>query len=163
MPQIKIDPIYPPIPTGTPAPQVYKRHMKPKSPNSFSPDARFMLGVSQLGLDLAGELSETIGAVHHQVNLSTPLRLFAHRRGLSRRIYGLVRKGLMLPAQALGFAGRHVPHGENTLMTLNVQAAINGVFGDLLERQHNPLTLDAPGSNCQDGCEVTASRIHLDL
>lgn len=121
---------------------MHKDLMQTQAPTSFSPDARFLLGISQLGLSLAGELTDTVGHMHREIHRSTPLGLLPARTSLARHIYALVKKGFLLPAQLIGVAGRQVPVRDVDLMTLNVQGAINGVFGDLLARQQNPLAFD---------------------
>ncbi|MCB1838434.1 MAG: hypothetical protein KDH99_12530, partial [Alcanivoracaceae bacterium] len=121
---------------------MHKDLMQTQAPTSFSPDARFLLGISQLSLSLAGELTDTVGHMHREIHGSTPLALLPARTGIARHIYALVRKGFLLPAQLIGMAGRQVPRRDVDLMTLNVQGAINGVFGDLLARQQNPLAFD---------------------
>lgn len=118
---------------------MHKDLMQTQAPTSFSPDARFLLGISQLGLSLAGKLTDTVGHMHREISRSTPLALLPARTGIARHIYALVKHGFLLPAQLLGLASRRVQTRDVDLMTLNVQAAINGVFGDLLASQQNPL------------------------
>lgn len=113
--------------------------METDIPTSFSPDARFLLGISQLGLSLAGELTGTIGDMHGEIRRSTPLGLLPESTSISRRVYALLGKSFDAPGQLLSRAGRRLPARDVDTMTLNVQAAINGVFGDLLIRQDNPL------------------------
>jgi len=106
---------------------------------SFSPDARFLLGISQLSLSLAGEISDTVGTVHREVHSSTPLGLLPPQTNIARHVYALLKHSFLLPARMIGMAGHRIPPREVDAMTLSVQAAINGVFGDLLARQNNPL------------------------
>lgn len=113
--------------------------MKTQRYSSFSPDARFLLGISQLSLSLASEVSETVGDMHGVIRRSTPLGLLPEHTSIARRVYALLAKGFQVPAHLLGLAGRNLSHREVDTMTLSVQAAINGVFGDLLLRQDNPL------------------------
>ena len=113
--------------------------MRTQSSTSFSPDARFLLGLSQLTLSLGGELSDTISHVHREVHSSTPLGLLPAGTSIAQPIYALVKHSFLLPAKLVGAAGRLVPQREASTMTLHVQAAINGVFGDTLARQNNPL------------------------
>lgn len=113
--------------------------MRTLNPNSFSPDARFLLGISQLSLSLAGELSDTVGSMHREIHRSTPLALLPQQTNIARHVYALLKHSFLLPARIIGMAGHRIPPREVDAMTLNVQAAINGVFGDLLARQNNPL------------------------
>jgi len=113
--------------------------MRTLNPNSFSPDARFLLGISQLSLSLAGELSDTVGSMHREILRSTPLALLPPQTNIARHVYALLKHSFLLPARIIGMAGHRIPLREVDAMTLNVQAAINGVFGDLLARQNNPL------------------------
>ncbi len=122
-----------------PAALVHKGLMKPQYPESFTPDARFLLGLSQLSLALAGEVSETVAGMHSEIRRSTPLGLLPEHTSIARRIYALLARGFRAPAHLLGLAGRHLSPREVDTLTLNIQAAINGVFGDLLVSQHNPL------------------------
>ena len=127
--------------------------MKPQSTSSFSPDARFLLGISQLSLSLASEVSETVGDMHGAIHRSTPLGLLPEHTSISRRVYALLAKCFKGPAHLLGVAGQKFSHRDVDTMTLNVQAAINGVFGDLLINQNNPLAFsmsmhgDTPEAN----------------
>ncbi|MGB1222415.1 MAG: lipase family alpha/beta hydrolase, partial [Alcanivoracaceae bacterium] len=113
--------------------------MNSQHPTTFTPDARFLLGLSQLTLSLAGELTETIGDMHGEIRRSTPLGLLPESTSIARRVYGLLGKGFEVPGQLLSRVGQRVAPREVDTTTLNVQAAINGVFGDLLVRQDNPL------------------------
>lgn len=118
---------------------VHKDSMKTQRPTSFSPDARFLLGISQLSLSLASEVTDTVGDMHGAIRRSTPLGLLPEHTGIAHRVYALLGKSFKAPAHLLGAIGRHVSHRDVDTMTLNVQAAINGVFGDLLIGQDNPL------------------------
>ncbi len=131
--------LFPPRPLALNPTLVHKDSMKPQSTSSFSPDARFLLGISQLSLSLASEVTETVSDMHGAIHRSTPLGLLPERTSISRRVYALLAKCFTGPAHLLGRAGRNVSHREVDTMTLNVQAAINGVFGDLLLSQDNPL------------------------
>ena len=113
--------------------------MRTQSSTSFSPDARFLLGISQLSLSLAGEVSDTVGTMHQAIHRSTPLGLLPARTQIARHVYALLKRGFMLPARMIGLAGHRIPQREVDAMTLSVQAAINGVFGDMLASQNNPL------------------------
>src|SRR5690554_1283769 len=118
---------------------MHKVRMRTQSTSSFSPDAQFLLGMSQLSLTLAGELSDTIDTVHGEIHRSTLLDLLPTQTRLAPHIYALVKNSFLLPAKLLGIAGRQLPQRDVGVMTLNVQAAVNGVFGDLLAQQNNPL------------------------
>ena len=86
--------------------------METQHPTTFTPDARFLLG------------------------------LLPESTSIANRVYGLLGKGFELPGQLLSKVGQRVPEREVDTMTLNVRAAINGVFGDLLVR-HNPLAFES--------------------
>ncbi|MCC1497645.1 alpha/beta fold hydrolase [Alcanivorax sp. 1008] len=113
--------------------------MRTQSSSSFSPDARFLLGISQLSLSLAGEISDTVGTVHREVHSSTPLGLLPPQTHIARHVFALLKHSFLLPARMIGLAGHQIPQREVDTMTLSVQAAINGVFGDMLAGQNNPL------------------------
>lgn len=113
--------------------------MTTQHPTTFTPDARFLLGLSQLTLALGGELTGTIGDMHGEIRRSTPLGLLPESTSIANRVYGLLGKGFELPGMLLSKAGKRLPAREVDTTTLNIQAAINGVFGDLLHRQDNPL------------------------
>lgn len=130
-----------------------KINMDQSPSQSFSPDARFMLGISQLGLSVAAEISSSIAHVHREIHGSTPLGRLPSRLSLSQLVYGIVQGSFLLPARLAGMAGGRFVESETNQATLSVQAAINGVFGDLLARQTNPLAFpmslqgDSPMAN----------------
>jgi pimeloyl-ACP methyl ester carboxylesterase len=116
--------------------------MRTQKSTSFSPDTRFLLGMSQLSLSLAGELSDTIDTVHGEIHRSTLLGLLPSQTRLAPHIYALLKNSFLLPAKLIGVVGHRIPQRDAGVMTLNVQAAVNGVFGDLLLQQNNPLAFN---------------------
>ena len=99
-----------------------------QDPALFTPDARFLLGLSQLTLALGGELTGTIGDMHGEIRRSTPLGLLPESTSIANRVYGLLGKGFELPGQLLGKAGKRLPAREVDTTTLNIQAAINALM-----------------------------------
>lgn len=104
-----------------------------------APDPRFLLGLSQLALALAAELTDTIGHVHGNVHASIPMAPVLRRSAVARYVYALVKGGFLLPSRASGLIAARLPQREPQAGMLAAQSAINGVFGHILASQNNPL------------------------
>ncbi len=127
---------------------MHKATMKNDKISPAIPDPRFVLGLSQLGLALAAELTDTVGQVHDRVHASTPAGFLFYRSTIARHVYALIKGGFMLPSAVSGLAAAWLPYREPRPDMLAVQSAINGVFGHILANQNNPLAfqMSFPGS-----------------
>lgn len=106
---------------------------------NHNPGTRFALGAGQLGLSLAAEVVGVAAGLHRVVRGQTPAGAVLSGGGPADPVYSLVRDGFMVPANLAGRLGRRLPESEPDPKWLNVQAALNGVFGDTLAGQENPL------------------------
>ncbi len=105
-----------------------------------NPGTRFALGAGQLGLSLAAEVVGVAAGLHRVIRRQTPAGPVLSDRGTADPVYSLVRDGFMVPANLVGRMGHRLPESEPDPKWLNVQAALNGAFGDTLAGQNNPLS-----------------------
>lgn len=108
-------------------------------------NTRFAAGLLSLGAHLAGQVASLSRDVHASVR-DTVNRSLGNRAASAYAdgVYGLVRGSLDLAGNAFAGIGQYLddPDAEENDRILTVNAALNGVFGDLLEARQNPLALE---------------------
>lgn len=106
---------------------------------------RFAAGLLSLGAHLAGQVASLSRDVHASVRDSVN-RSLGNRAASAYAdgVYGLVRGTLDLAGNSFAGIGQALDDpdaGGESDRILTVTAALNGVFGDLLEERRNPLAL----------------------
>lgn len=120
-------------------------------------------GVARLACDATIGITDLVEKMHHTIQLLHP-PLGASRAGVTRGLTGLIYRSIRGTTRLIAKgvdAGMSplatlLPEGESTPARDAVVSAINGVYGDHLERTGNPLAIDM--SFRQGGMRIDPAR-----
>ena len=125
-------------------------------------------GAVRLAFDATVGITDLVEKMHHTIQLLHP-PLGASRAGVTRGVTGLVYRTIRGTTRLIGrgldaglspVAGL-LPEGETSVARDHWVSAVNGVYGDHLERTDNPLALPmttAPAWPSWPGRSICASK-----
>lgn len=137
-------------------------HKYSQTDRNFKSNGNQLQGINSLVIDAVVKITDIVESMHHRVSPASGMSVFLANKGNEentqrestqertsgitgavykavRGITELVGKGLNIPLKVIGDALQKRPEEPGLIA---VRSALNGVLGDYLEDQNNPLAID---------------------